>query len=518
MRSRVLPLLAALAAAAALVAVPATSARGSASPTDGALNVATLGASEGSLVAMSVSAARAIARVVVTAPAGYDLTLEPGRSIGFVSGILADTGGGSSAFVDGALVSVDPATQVGTPESEACAPGLHAAVWKTTLSVLGQQFPLSIYVDRAPASDPAASFVLRFCPVWASPAVPSGIAARMLSFFLEDSVTRPSATGRYTWSGLVSPVSSGLTPDEPATFEVRAVELIPNRLTLSHRHDSKRRTVTLSGTLSAAGRPVAGAEVSFAASTGGLSETAFFGPVRTDAAGRFSISRPVTVSTRFSAEAERQSVPCTGPSPAPAGCAQETVAPPPPASVLVKVRLATDPRLVSRPRDQAAARRGSFTIRDFPAGWEAYESFSAFECRGFRPKLGSLIATADVESPVFIGDDGAAASRTTVYASEQQARTAFARVATIGMSRCQANELRAEGIGILQLGPVRFAKLGDETRAFRLVYDVSEIVVTQDLVTFRKGRAVVQLVFASIAQPLPEAEALARTLAGRVRA
>ncbi|MGH3066710.1 MAG: hypothetical protein ACRDOF_10480 [Gaiellaceae bacterium] len=269
--------------------------------------------------------------------------------------------------------------------------------------------------------------------------------------------------------------------------------------------------------MTAAGQPVAGARVSFAASTDSISGTSFFGPVTTNASGQFAISRSVSVSTLFSADVERVSTPCAEPSSAPAGCAQETVAPPSAASVVVRVRLATDPKLVPRKRDQAAARRANFTLGDFPAGWEGFDNFSPFECRGYRPKLEKLTASGDAESRIFGTELAAAASRTTVFTSDAQARTAYARVSGIGLARCFADQLRADGVVILELGAIPFAKLGNETRAFRIVYEIDEFVVTDDFVYFRNGRTVVQLLFASVTQPLPIAEALARKVAARVR-
>ena len=441
----------------------------------------------------------------------------PGKEIGYVLGELANVTGSATSFVEGEITVVDPATQVGTPESEACAPGRHDAVWRTNLSVLGQSFPMGIYIDR-PASEPASSFVMRFCPAWPASAAPPGVTARQLTFGLYDSVTRPSANGRYTWSGLVSPVGSGLTPDEARTFEVRAVEVIPHELTLLKRHEPNRRRVTLSGMLTAAGQPVAGARVRFSAMTESPSDVEFFGPVTTDASGRFSISRTVTRSTRYSADVEGWWQPVHGPSSAPAGCAQANLASPSGARAVVPHRVATDPKLVPRPRDQAAARRTNLAPTDFPEGWEAIEDFSPFECRGYRPKLSTLTATGDAESSIFVSELAAAASRATVYQSEAQAKTGFRRVSGIGLARCQADTIQDGGVDVLQLRAIPFAKLGAETKAYRAVYDVEEFVVTYDFVYLRTRRTVVQLLFASVTQPLPNAEELARKVATRARA
>jgi hypothetical protein len=359
---------------------------------------------------------------------------------------------------------------------------------------------------------------MRYCPVWPSPTVPAGVTADSLTLFVYDIIRPPTTTGRFTWSALVTPPASvGLSPNESRTFEVRAVEPLPHTLTLRARHDAKKQPVQLSGKLTAAGQPEAGVEIEFSAATDSFSETTFFGPVTTNAAGEFSITRRVDVSTQFSADAYGSSSPCVAPSTAPAGCAQETVSAPTGASTIVRVRLPTDPKLSVRPRDQSAARRSNLALGDFPADWDAFESFSFFACPGFRPKLSDLTATGDVESKVFANEEATASSRATVLATEAQARAAFARTARLAAARCLADELRADGRTVLQLRPIPFPPLGNESKAFRVVFAQGEYVVNVDFVSFRDRRTVVQLGFASATQPLLIADDLALKVAARTR-
>ena len=104
-----------------------------------------------------------------------------------------------------------------------------------------------------------------------------------------------------------------------------------------------------------------------------------------------------------------------------------------------------------------------------------------------------------------------------MYATEAQARTAFARTARIGLPRCVADEVRAQGANVLQLGTTPYPALGSETRAFRVVYGLDSFVVNFDFVWFRQGRTVVQLGFGSATQPLIIADEIALEVAQRAR-
>ena len=191
--------------------------------------------------------------------------------------------------------------------------------------------------------------------------------------------------------------------------------------------------------------------------------------------------------------------------------------PPREASAIVRVRTAADPKLVVRARDQALARRASLALADLPGDWEAVETFSFFACKAFRPRLADLTAGGDVESRTFFSEEAAAASRVTVYTTEPLARKAFARSARVGLARCVADEARAAGADVLQHGPAPFPSLGTETRAFRVVYALGELVVNTDFVWFRQGRTVVQLGFSSATQPLVSADVVAQQVAARLR-
>lgn len=512
-----------LGVAGALAAfVPAATPGASAADADGRLGVSIFTFGDRSLTALSLASSEPVAHVRLSVPAGYavDLGRPAGTFVGVVSAVLNNTAGTSSpAFADGELVVDDPAKYATDASAQDCAPGTHAAVWHTTLSVLGQSFSLPIFLDPGGSTDSGpTALVLQFCPTWSAPNLPGGVTAQGLTFFAEGAFTQPTAPGRYTWSALVTPAIPGsLAPDPSRTFELRSLIPHPHTLTLRARHDAKTKSVVLTGKLTAAGEPEPGVEISFGASTDSSSDFTSFGPVTTNALGEFSIRRHVERTTQFSASADTTVRPCTAPSSAPAGCLAETVSPPSGAATIVRVRRASDPKLAARPRDQALARRISLKLADFPPGWQAFDTFPVFSCPGFRPRLSDLTVAGDLESPTFATEQGVASSRASIYISEAQARTAFAREARLAAARCFADELRADGYTVLQLKPLPFASLGSETRAFRVVASDREEVLTLDLVSFRQGRAVVHMGFASLVQPLPIENDLAAKVAARAR-
>jgi hypothetical protein len=499
--------------------VPTAATGPRAAAVDGRLSVSTFSVDDTSLAAVSVSSEDPIARLELFVPAGYalDLGKPAGTQIGFVSTLLLDAAQSSApAFADGTIVVDDPARHASDPRSQACAPGRHAAVWRTELTVLGQTFELPIFVDPAPAGSTGVAFVLRACPGWSS-AAGSGVVTGSLSLYLEQVLTPPTEPGRYTWSAFATPtLLASITPDQAHTFELRAIVVQPYTLTLRASHDPKKKTVLLTGRVTAVGEPEAGAQISFVAFTNSSSDGGSFGPVTTNAAGEFSVRRRVDRSTEFLAFVDPPVRPCTAPSSAPGGCPAESVSAPPSASAVVRVRTARDARLVAKARDQALARRITMKLSDFPSDWIAYDTLP-LSCPGFDPRMSDLTVHGEVESPVFIGESAAAWSRASVYSDVRQARIAFGREARVQAVRCFAEDARSDGATVLEVRQLTFPPLGSETRAFRTVLAEGENVTTLDLVSFRDGRAVVHMGFVSAVYPFVGEAELAAKLAGRAR-
>ena len=462
-----------------------------------------------------------IASVRVHVPRGYGLELSQtvGSEIGSVTVDFTDASRSSSAFDTGTIVVDDPSAPLGG-QAETCAPGAHSARWRAELSILGRSMSLPIYVDASsPQGDDVAA--LRLCPVWQG-AGEAPVFADYVTLLLEAGLTVPSVADVYTWRAFLEPAAQAggtFVPAPASTFEVRSAVAHPHTITLRADYDSNAKSVVLRGRVMAAGRPEPRVRVRFAAFGDNVDDFTRFGPVTTDAAGKFSIRRAVRRSTTYTASIETITRKCLPPSSAPAGCATETVSPPEQAQVSVRLRGAREARLVPLPRDQALARRASLRIADFPTGWESFPGQDPFfPCRGFEPNLSKLTVHGEAESLVFIELDETAGAwtSTSVYASTEEARTAFVRLATIEAARCVAKEAADDGSEVLGVGTLGFPRLGDATRAFRIRVTEDGIGGFGDIVYIRRGRVLIRLGFVATESSSLEAT-LARAVTVRAR-
>jgi hypothetical protein len=460
------------------------------------------------------------ARVDLSAAEGYtiDLTRPIGVTVGFMIAELVDAGGTSPTSATGNIVVDDPAKYLTDPTAQACAPGTHSAVWLAVLTVLGQNLQLPIFLDRSTGTT-GPRYTLRFCPLWPPPTGgPKGIGAINVAMLVDGLITPPTARGLYTWSALLSPPAAGsFLPDPSRAAEVRATVPQPQRLTLSARFDAKKKSAQLTGTFTVLGKPQAGVTVSFVASAIGSDDVSFFGPVRTDKGGRFSIRRTVERSTRFTVSVRPQTRACSGPSTAPRGCLNESVTPPDSAAASVIIPRATDPKRAIKKQDQARARRANLQRSDFPVTWvsEPAEDAGAPLCEKFAPNLSRLTITGSSASPIFFSETGGAWSEAWVYLTEAQAREAISRLAQRALATCLAKELPDELDA--RVSSVSFPKLADATRAFRIAGQLEGRTIIFDLVWLRAGRTLVLLNFGSDEAPLVNERELAAKVAARAR-
>src|SRR5579859_2625149 len=220
--------------------------------------------------------------VTVDIPAGYTLDLDrrPGTAIG--SATVTTTRGRTSAVLFTA------------------APGKWTAGGLTVL------------VD---------AYELAFSP----PAGATGI-----ELDLRGLLVNPSAPSILTWRAVIAPARG-------AAVEVRSVVGVPQTLTLLPRSGA---ALTLRGRLLFAGKPRPGVNVHLAVATReDLSDAREIGVASTRADGRYAFWSPtprgrqlfVIATVNFYESA------CSGPSPAPGGCASQSIAPPPAAYAAVTV-------------------------------------------------------------------------------------------------------------------------------------------------------------------------------------
>jgi peptidoglycan hydrolase-like protein with peptidoglycan-binding domain len=171
-----------------------------------------------------------------------------------------------------------------------------------------------------------------------------------LSLRIERVFRNPWKKGAYAWRAVTSPLAarSGL-PNDSRSVESRSSVLLPVKLTLrARRYAFGQTSADLEGLLVAGGRPVAGGPLPLEAGAGPR-KLVPAGGTRTDAHGRFTLSRPLVATTffRVSAAVPARKVTKTGceiPI-APAGCASATIAPIAVTSDPVRVTLPPPPRV-----------------------------------------------------------------------------------------------------------------------------------------------------------------------------
>jgi hypothetical protein len=460
------------------------------------------------------------AKIRISAPAGYsvDLAAQPGTEIGLLGAGFEDIAGSndSFAFATAKLVAADPAQVASDPLAQACAPGAHAAVWTASLELSAQTLSLPVFVDQG--GDAGAPFTVTVCPLRApSSSLPGGMRLTTLILVASDIVHFPTESGEYTWNAAVTPARAGSYEADPsATFELRSKVPVPQVLTVRTKYDAKTHVATINGTLTAVGKPRAGARITLGGTAGSGSDFTL-DDVRTDASGAFSVHRFVDKTTRFSAAVAVDTQPCSAPSTAPGACWSETISPPESVTATVKVPRATDPRRALRAGDQALARRSVLAAPDFPPDWRTLaDDFD--ECFDFAPDLRTLTVTGEATSRLFVDPGGAAAVESTasVFRTKAEASKAFAREAVLGAVKCVAESSSGGGESVVALGSLRFPRVGDATRAFRVVVaDTEGHRFYADLVTMRVGRSVIRLQTYALS---PTFVGLERSLASKVAA
>jgi hypothetical protein len=435
------------------------------------------------------------ARVDLTMAPGFqlDLTAKPGSRIGnFLAVSTTGKGSGADLLVASILVA-DPAAYAADPVAQACAPGTHAAVWTASGELLrGGTMEVPIAVDQIDVGG-APAYVLHYCPsAPPSAASPDGVVL----VFSDLAITlagAPSAPGTSLWSAAVTPATPGsFAPDATGTFELRALVPTPNTLVAHGRYDAKAHTAVVTGTVTSAGAPRAGAAVYVA-----RDDELHPAPVATtDAAGRFTVRRRIGKTTTYDVYIGNSYGPCADPSSAPGGCKGQTISTPEPVSVAAVVPRSTDPKVAIRGHDQALATRSLLTLADFPGGSVEQSEATAIPCAGFAPQLHALTVTGQASSPFYDAAGGreGAFTNASVFRDIASAKTAFAKEAQAAALRCEATDYAGSDGRVASLVRVTLPKAGNDIRAYRARVVLSDIGnVTLDLVFIRVGRVVVAL-------------------------
>ena len=268
------------------------------------------------------------AKDTIYAPLGYGVNLSqaPGTKIGDVSArLILRNGGNAEVDVDGRVVADNPANH----PSDACAPGLHQAVWNLNITVAGTPLTVPLYVD-AITTGPEATFAsakVQLC--LAGPiGTPAGAQLEFAFFDVNGVFTTPANTADHVWHATFTPYVAGTPQPNPAgTTEGQAV--VPGRVGLTMKTKSlKHGRVIVSGRLLVDGQAFGGALVELYKP--GSSKR--IGKAKTNGRGNYSIRIKIKKKTRVIAQVlflgDLQSCPAPPiplPPPAVTGCRTATV-------------------------------------------------------------------------------------------------------------------------------------------------------------------------------------------------
>lgn len=440
------------------------------------------------------------AGVTLAIPAGYrvNLTQSPGARVGLLTGAVQSAGGDpGSTFVDAPIVVDDPARYASDPAAQACAPGAHSALWRMSPKILGRPFELPIAVDAIQQAD-GTGYTLHFCPLDPpSVAYPAGLALESAMIDLAGSVSAPTRAGTYRWSALVTPATpQTLAPDTSATFELRSSVGLPQLLTLHAAYEPKSRDAILSGSFLSGGRPQAGAPIMLTSARGSGDYVGTTATVKTKADGTFSVRRPITETTNYSAYVADRTRGCTDASTAPGGCNAETVAGTQTVSAFLVLPRKTDPKLQTTARDRNAARRSVPAPGDV-AGARAAGAPPP-PCEGFAPDLHQLVAHGYASSPALVSADGRTTFSGTawVFGRKDDAASYFRAVARVAAGRCEGKAVAGDWDphAKVTVRSLSLPRIGDESRAFRaLVVGRASGTTTVDVLFARVSGTVITL-------------------------
>jgi hypothetical protein len=196
--------------------------------------------------------------------------------------------------------------------SNACAPGLHAAVWRLNITVAGTPLSVPIYVDPVTAGPEAAFASAKIQLCLAGPiGTPAGAQLLFAFFDVNGVFTNPANTTTRIWRATFTPYTPGTpNPNPGGTTEGQAV--VPGRVALTMKSKSlKRSRVVISGKLLVDGKPYRGAVIELYVGTKKVAQT------RTNAQGNYKFkTRKIKKRTRFGAqvlELADLTLPCPAP-------------------------------------------------------------------------------------------------------------------------------------------------------------------------------------------------------------
>jgi len=275
-----------------------------------------------------MSSAGPAERLVVKTPRGYNASLSQavGTKLGEAGIGLLPSGTNTTqdptakvARYVGSLVVMDPAAYAADTNAQACDPGSHTAVWQlSVVSPSNEPLTVPVAVDAS-----AGGYVLTMC---FDAIRAAGDEIEWVYFTADQLFRNPGTHGAYLFDGVVTPFASdGTTANTAGDYELRAYESMPQLLTASPTYDSKTKTFSVTGTLTANGRARGLVDIRvYGAPTANDSNFALLGSTTTSSTGSYSFSKRIATlkdTYVYTLVSDSFSATCPGTSSQPAGCA-----------------------------------------------------------------------------------------------------------------------------------------------------------------------------------------------------
>lgn len=180
--------------------------------------------------------------------------------------------------------------------------------------------------------------------------------------------------------------------------------------------------------------------------------------------------------------------------------------------------------------DNALARSVAVRASDLPVGWRrvALPPDDGSRCKSFDPDLSAFTITGKARAGWVdaAGTGRSVVSLVEVYASRAQAAGDFAAAARPAAVGCLREGLTAGVAGrvpfrVVTARMVPAPRVGDRSAAYRVVVALTPstlpVRVYLDVVVVQRGRSIAALMLTGIHESLPGRDALARTVAARMR-
>lgn len=205
------------------------------------------------------------------------------------------------------------------PATAGCADGTHAATWWMVLNGTHGELSVPVAVDRR-----GTGYKLTVC---LGSLRKLRLTASEVYFATRDVFRNPTKPGNYRFSAMVTPWGANGKPDPTTRYELRGTQPLPEDALPKPVYDPATKTLTVTGTLLAAGRPRVGINVHiFGGQTSDYAKQKELGYTTTRSGGAYTFSRRLGLPPKWVyAYVYHYRYPiCAGASSAPAGCASSS--------------------------------------------------------------------------------------------------------------------------------------------------------------------------------------------------